>query len=176
MKTWTRVALLGYVGVIVALTCLKAFYQIGLLWRPENQRVRELRLIPLERFFSGNSVIAPLFDVLGNLAFFLPLGALVLILGYSVRRATLAGFLLSLGVEIAQYTFAVGRTDINDLIFNTLGALVGAWCADAVRSPRWRVRWHAFIVGLSTAAVAVFIVLVILGPALGDPEKIVPVT
>ena len=39
---------------MVALTTLKAFFQIGYLWKPENQRVRELHLVPLNEFY-GNS-------------------------------------------------------------------------------------------------------------------------
>lgn len=175
MKTWARFALLGYVGVIIALTCLKTFYQIGYLWLPENQRVRELRLIPFVRFFNGRGWFAPLFDMVGNIMLFAPLGALLVVVGVRVGRAVWAGFALSLSVEVIQFVFAVGRTDISDLIFNTLGAFLGACVASVVRTPSWRMRWHAFIVGLTTAAVAVFIVLVILGPALGDPAKVVPV-
>ena len=57
---------------MVALTTLKAFFQIGYLWKPENQRVRELHLVPFDEF-SGTSWFAPLFEYAGNTAFFIPL-------------------------------------------------------------------------------------------------------
>ena len=86
----------------------------------------------------------------------------------SVKVSTAWGFALSLTLETAQYAFALGRTDIDDLLFNTLGALIGAaiayWCGQRF-FPVWR--W------LSLAAAVVFIVLVILGPRLGDPAAVV---
>ena len=47
---------------MVALTTLKPFYQIGYLWKPENQRVRDLRLVPLDEF-SGGTWFGPLFEL-----------------------------------------------------------------------------------------------------------------
>lgn len=152
---------------MVALTTLKAFFQIGYLWKPENQRVRELHLVPLDEF-SGNSWFAPLFEYAGNTAFFIPFGLLVFTLCRSVKVSTAWGFALSLTLETAQYVFALGRTDVDDLLFNTLGALIGAAIANWGGQrffPVWR--W------LSLAATGVFIVLVILGPRLGDPAAVV---
>ena len=34
---------------------------------------------------------------------------------------------LSLGIEITQYVFSLGFSDVDDLVFNTLGASVGAF-------------------------------------------------
>ena len=71
-------------------------------------------------------------------------------------------------LEVCQYAFALGRTDIDDLIFNTVGALIGAVLARLCGGrlfPVWR--W------LALAAAAVFLLLVILGPRLGDPNAVV---
>ena len=152
---------------MVALTTLKAFFQIGYLWKPENQRVRELHLVPFDEF-SGTSWFAPLFEYAGNTAFFIPFGVLVFTLCRSIKASTAWGFALSLTLETAQYVFALGRTDVDDLLFNTLGALIGAAFANWGGQrffPVWR--W------LSLAATGVFIVLVILGPRLGDPAAVV---
>lgn len=119
---------------MVALTTLKAFFQIGYLWKPENQRVRELHLVPFDEF-SGTSWFAPLFEYAGNTAFFIPFGLLVFTLCRSVKVSTAWGFALSLTLETAQYAFALGRTDIDDLLFNTLGALIGAAIALSTRNP-----------------------------------------
>ena len=86
-----------------------------------------------------------------------------------LRKKTAAwGLGLSLVLEVCQYVFALGRTDIDDLLFNTLGALIGAafarLCGERL-FPVWR--W------LALAAAAVFLVLVILGPRLGDPNAVV---
>lgn len=152
---------------MVALTTLKPFYQIGYLWKPENQRARELRWVPLDEF-SGGSWFGPLFEYAGNTAFFIPFGMLVFSLCRSIKTTVAWGFGLSLLLEVCQYAFALGRTHIDDLIFNTVGALIGAAFARLCGErffPVWR--W------LALAAAAVFLVLVILGPRLGDPNAVV---
>ena len=151
---------------MVALTTLKPFYQIGYLWKPENQRARELRWVPLDEF--SGSWFGPLFEYAGNTAFFIPFGMLVFSLCRSIKTTVAWGFGLSLVLEVCQYAFALGRTDIDDLIFNTVGALIGAAFARLCGErffPVWR--W------LALAAAAVFLVLVILGPRLGDPNAVV---
>ena len=152
---------------MVALTTLKPFYQIGYLWKPENQRARDLRWVPFDEF-SGGSWFGPLFEYAGNTAFFIPFGMLVFSLCRSVKKTAAWGLGLSLVLEVCQYVFALGRTDIDDLLFNTLGALIGAafarLCGERL-FPVWR--W------LALAAAAVFLVLVILGPRLGDPNAVV---
>ena len=93
---------------------------------------------------------------------------LVFSLCRSTKTTVAWGFGLSLMLEVCQYAFALGRTDIDDLIFNTVGALIGAVLARLCGErlfPVWR--W------LALAAAAVFLVLVILGPRLGDPNAVV---
>ncbi|WP_448854736.1 VanZ family protein [Corynebacterium frankenforstense] len=177
--------LLPYAAVILSLTTLKAFFAIGYLWHPEKQRVRELRLIPFEHFFTSSTWFGPIFDAVGNLAFFVPFGWLVAIaverVAYNaaarggrlatvnpVRIAAWTGFAFSLCIEITQFIFALGRTDVDDLIFNTLGAALGAWLAGL--GGRW---WRWLLVLVTAAAVVTFVVLVLLGQRLGDPDKVV---
>ncbi|MFC6146910.1 VanZ family protein [Corynebacterium nasicanis] len=170
MRRLTWLALLAYTAVMIALTMLKAFYRIGYLWDPAVHRHRELRLIPFEDLVGAVSWFAPLFGYLGNLAFFVPFGVLVFMLVGSVRRTVLVGFLTSLGIEIAQYLFALGYSDVDDLLMNTLGALLGALVAKAF-GPRWHKVW----IGLALTLGVVFAVLVGLGERLGDPDKVVDV-
>lgn len=67
-------------------------------------------------------------NILGNLAWFLPLGFL---LPWEVKRLcrlrnlALFAFFFSLAAETLQYVFAVGIFDIDDVILNTLGAVLG---------------------------------------------------
>ena len=165
-------ALFVYGGVMIALTMLKVFFAIGHLWRPENQRTRSLELVPLAEAFRGSSWFAPFFDGIGNIAFFVPLGMLLYIIVGSglnpLRRVTLVGAAVSLCIEILQYVFALGHSDVTDILFNTFGAFLGAWFARFC-GPRFHRLW----VGLSFLLGAVFLVLVGLGDRLGDAEKIV---
>ena len=167
-------ALVAYGAVVVALTILKAFFVIGMLWRPEAQRNRSMEWEPFALYRDSTTWFGPLFDSLGNMAFFIPLGVLLFILLEHRRRAValvvVVGALTSATVETLQYVFALGHSDVSDLLFNTLGALVGAWIARLAGR-----RLYPLWVGLALAAALVFAVLVILGPRLGDPDKVVEV-
>lgn len=174
-RSWVAVTLFAFALVVLALTTLKAFFTIGLLWVPDKQRVRSLELIPLENWFTAETWFAPIFDTVGNIALFLPLGMLAAILLGPVRRrilkVTAMAAVFSLLIELSQFSFELGRTDIDDLMFNTLGGMLGAWLATLGGR-----RWHRFLTIITGLAVLVFVVLVILGPALGDPAEVVPVS
>lgn len=170
-----NLTLVGYTGVVIALTLLKSFYTIGLLWKPENQRHQELRLVPFQIIQDANSTFSAVFDILGNLALFVPLGIMLMIV---VRRAPVVlgvALLFSLGIEVTQYIFSLGRSDSTDVICNVAGAGVGAWIATWFSSrPGWSRHWHRALTVMVAVTVVVFVVLVILGPTLGDPTAVIP--
>lgn len=65
-----------------------------------------------------------------NIIMFMPLGFLLPLIWENFRNAkkvVLMGFLMSLAIEICQL-FNIRTTDIDDLLMNTLGALVGYCC------------------------------------------------
>ncbi len=62
---------------------------------------------------------------LGNLIWFTPAGVLTRLRGGKLWQAALAGFLLSLGVETGQFLLGSGVSELDDLILNTLGAIIG---------------------------------------------------
>lgn len=70
-------------------------------------------------------------DVIGNIVVFLPLGLTLaaLVTGSWWRRlwiSSAAGGLLSLFIETLQFRMETRATDVDDLIFNTLGTAIGA--------------------------------------------------
>ncbi len=89
-----------------------------------------------------NAAAAFLFvDFLGNIAVFVPLGAALAVATFPRRvrgqrsrhfgprwwgRVALVGFLFSLSIETAQLFLATRATDIDDVILNTVGTLLGA--------------------------------------------------
>ncbi|MFQ5601310.1 MAG: VanZ family protein, partial [Candidatus Krumholzibacteriia bacterium] len=95
--------------------------------------------------------LTPIADILGNVVFFLPLGAI----GYALWRGrrgailgcTLCGMLLSLAAETLQYFTPSRNPATSDIISNTFGTLLGALLAVEVwnqmqGSVLWRVtRW-----------------------------------
>ena len=65
-----------------------------------------------------------------NIIMFMPLGFLLPLIWKNFRNAkkvVLMGFLMSLAIEICQL-FNMRTTDIDDLLMNTLGTLVGYCC------------------------------------------------
>lgn len=157
---------------MVALTMLKAYYQIGYLWKPEAHHHRGVDLLPFSQVFRAKTWFGPVFDAVGNVAMFIPFGVLLAMLWVGVprivRRVALAGLFASLCIEVSQYIFALGYSDIDDVILNSAGAALGGKIAATVKY------WvQKLIVWATLAASAVFAVLVYLGPSLGDPAKVV---
>ncbi|APT82831.1 VanZ family protein [Corynebacterium ammoniagenes] len=164
------IALVAYCGIIISLTMLKAFFMIGLLWQPENQRVRGLSFVPLNDLWESASLFTQIFGYGGNFAFFVPFGVLAYLLVGRIGATTLIGAGFSLLIEVSQYIFQLGFSDIDDLLFNTLGTAAGAFIASLFGS---RAQW--VWVTLTAVLTVVFIVLVILGPSLGDPDRVAEV-
>ena len=71
-----------------------------------------------------------LLENIGNVILFIPLG--VVLKWSGVKDVKKAGLLASLLIEILQITFALGTFECDDLIHNTLGAVIGAWCVGKI--------------------------------------------
>ena len=82
----------------------------------------------------------------------------------------LFGFGLSLAVETGQYIFSLGYSDIDDLLMNTVGTLVGVGIARACGP-----RLHTFWIVLGYVVPLCFLGLVFVGERLGDPSKVTEV-
>lgn len=118
-------ALAASVGVILWLTLVLVFGDgggTGLNLTP-FQEIRRA----LEGHGGAQNV-----NLVGNVLMFVPIGALVAWLArrWRVLAATVAGGALSLGIELTQ--LSLGRVgDIDDIILNTAGALLGGILAAA---------------------------------------------
>lgn len=89
-----------------------------------------------ESFFNPNINLIPLNDCFGlsfilNIILFVPLGFLSPIISRTYeqsKKVILFGFSLSLIIEISQLFTLYRATDINDLLTNSLGTLIGYLC------------------------------------------------
>lgn len=81
-------------------------------------------------------------EVLLNILLYLPLGYLLPFLSKTLRGhivlITLIGFLCSCATEFSQYYFRIGVFEVDDMILNTLGTLIGA-IIGSVLAAAWRV-------------------------------------
>lgn len=79
---------------------------------------------------SGNPLLI-LKNVIGNVFLFFPFGFLAALLSKRMRKFWISvpsGFFLSLLIESCQYHFAQRIFDVDDLLLNTLGTILG-WVA-----------------------------------------------
>ena len=113
---------IGYV-VMVAVT----------LFGRGNMEYRNVNLIPFKSIAQGigyhDGIRYHLVDMQawGNVLIFAPMGLYIMILSKraSVPLGLLKLALLSLGAEVIQYVFKMGASDIDDIILNVLGGLLG---------------------------------------------------
>ena len=63
---------------------------------------------------------------LGNLGWFFPFGTYLRYKNISILKILFFSFLFSLLVESSQFIFKCGIFEIDDLILNTIGAVLGA--------------------------------------------------
>lgn len=120
-----------------------AFYLLLLLLILFRQRhsVRSFNLVPFRRIFSyltGIDLISgtedPAFlrgfalsNLLGNIVIFIPLGVYFTLLNpkKGIWRNTLLVMAVSAAVEMAQFAFQLGIGDVDDVILNGIGGLLG---------------------------------------------------
>ena len=98
-----------------------------------------MNLIPIVNLMDYDSKRDLLINLIGNFAMFIPTGVMTPLIYRKIDsfwKVTLTGFLLSLSIEIIQLPFAVRASDVDDLILNTLGCMVGYGIYALVRKIR----------------------------------------
>lgn len=100
------------------------------LGRPE---FRNVNLIPFqtikENILVNDGIRMHLIDisVWGNVLMFIPAGIYIMLFSYShsKRKAFYKVLACTIIIEVIQYIFAIGATDIDDVILNGLGGAIG---------------------------------------------------
>ena len=90
----------------------------------ELPSIRGINFIP---FYYDQETSAHLKEVLYNIIVFVPLGVYVQIFkeDWKIAKKCMVAFLISFLFEVVQFIFAIGASDITDIIGNTLGGIVG---------------------------------------------------
>ena len=117
-----RLVALAYLAALVQITVIRG----GVDWAQLMTATRnEPRLVPLRTTLEELRAGAwPLiYHVVGNLAWFVPLG--VLLRRKNALAALLAGAGASVCIELMQYLLMTGVTDVDDVLLNALGTLLG---------------------------------------------------
>lgn len=113
---------IGYLAALIQITVLRG----GVDWQKVLEGARTMpQLVPLKTTVGeAKSGLWPLvYHTAGNMGWFVPLG--MLMRKKKWLHALLAGAILSAGIELMQYLLMTGMTDIDDVILNALGTLMG---------------------------------------------------
>lgn len=121
-KSLTGVLLALYLAVLTWIILFKMQTD----WTVLTTGVRTVNLIPFAGALVTNGQ-ANYQEVFLNLVAFVPFGLYLSLLEprWPARKRLLPGFFTSLAYEVLQYAFALGRSDVTDLLSNTLGVLAG---------------------------------------------------
>lgn len=135
-ETKKRIRLISWVLFVLYILLLIYLLFLSEDYGRKNFVLREYRynLIPFQeicRFWIYRKKVgyfAAFLNLAGNVIGFLPFGFFLPIFGHRFRNGWLIGLLglsLSLSVECIQLICKVGCFDVDDLILNTLGAVLG---------------------------------------------------
>ena len=106
--------------------CVFLILYITLLRRAPgyNESIRlRLKLWPNAGVWAGNLL---------NLILYVPYGATSWQWKREGKKVVMVGFALSMFCEVLQYLTGRGMADVNDVLFNMLGAAVGVWLAKRI--------------------------------------------
>lgn len=120
-KIFSSVVFIIYFMLLIWLVLFKLSVNFN-----ELDYIRSVNLIPF--YYDTEIGFAFHFkEVLYNVLIFIPLGVCIGIYrsDLSFGRKILPGFLVSLLFEVLQFVFALGASDITDLITNTTGGIIG---------------------------------------------------
>lgn len=119
-----------YVLLLLALTVFRGIYfpwQIKLYLQRPLSDINTTPFVETMKLQNGASILDFIYNLYGNIAWFVPFGFLVPLIRQ--RRGFLAtvmgGALLSVMIETVQFFIGTGVTDIDDVIFNTIGTIIG---------------------------------------------------
>ena len=133
-----------YFGLYICLVLYAVFFQYASKSISKENIDNYLNFIPIKNTFNdilflfengikGNMNLVS--NIFGNILLFLPLAFFLIRLFkiQEIKTILLIGFLLSLWIEITQYLFILGVSDIDDILLNVLGTYLGFLFVDKVK-------------------------------------------
>jgi glycopeptide antibiotics resistance protein len=136
---WLALVLIG--GWLLSMTLRPGSQPNGVNLTPFQQKWPALACLMSNCRWAKGAATFLFVDVLGNLAVFVPFGAALAVATFPATpesgatrtfrsgwwlRIGAAGFLFSLCIELVQLLVPSRATDVDDVILNTLGSLLGA--------------------------------------------------
>ena len=108
-----------------------------LIFDPETALPLRINLVPFIYLFDYESTRDMVWNILGNVVMFIPTGIILPIVYKKLDRfwkVAAVGALISFCTEILQLPFGSRASDVDDLIMNTLGVIIGYGIYALIRS------------------------------------------
>lgn len=124
----------GFAFYLLMLLFLTVFRDVYYPWQLQirfDRPLQQINLVPLVETFKltrGLSKLDFIYNLFGNILWFVPFGFGSCLLAKKKRSflgVTFSGLALSVSIEIMQFFLFTGVSDIDDVLFNTLGTMIG---------------------------------------------------
>lgn len=121
----------AYILLLLFLTVFRVQYFPWDLHIVSGRPLSDINIIPIiqtMKLAQGNSILDFLYNLYGNILWFVPFGIMVPALSkkkMSLSKAVLLGGSLSIIIEAFQFLLMSGVSDIDDVIFNVIGVIIG---------------------------------------------------
>lgn len=119
-----------YVVLLIHLTVFRegiSIREMEIVFRSLSE-INWIPFLQTIKLAQGSSTFAFYYNLYGNILWFIPMGFCASYLmkeKHTFIKPLLIGFSVSLSIETLQFLFWTGITDIDDLIFNTVGTMIG---------------------------------------------------
>lgn len=120
-----------YLMLVFALTVFRGVYfpwQLHLYLHRPLSDVNWQLWTQTAKLQQGQSIVDFIYNLFGNIAWFIPFGVLYPVIRkkrVGLFTTVLTGMLVSCIIEALQFILYTGISDVDDVMFNTLGALCG---------------------------------------------------
>ena len=124
-----KVLLVFYLASLWEITAIRGVENL-INFRIENSFINQWQLVPLITTFMvfERNIWTFIYFVAGNILWFLPLGILLPLIYPKFRNfkiMLLTTLAISLLIELSQWFLSTGVSDIDDIIFNVMGGIIG---------------------------------------------------
>ncbi|KRK74220.1 VanZ family protein [Lacticaseibacillus nasuensis] len=144
---WKVAGFAGYLMLLLNLTVFRQTYwpwQLTWYWHRNLAAVNWVPLVETGKLWFGATRFDFWYQSLGNILWFVPFGWGIQRLArrpYRLLGVAVRGAAFSLLIEALQFLLWSGVADIDDVIFNTVGAMVGYGCFQVTR--HFQKHFHA---------------------------------
>ena len=128
-STYARIAFVAYVAILLTITAIRPWVTYHFMGGSLNTSI-----FTLYKFVIDDGALSFVYLFFGNILWFVPFGYYcVTYAKKSIGITVLMGLALSLCIEVLQFVLGTGISEIDDLILNTLGCLIGTLIARVKR-------------------------------------------